>query len=541
MGLSCFIEDSAFEGRKTKTLFIGGSALEVQIIVDNNIVKNVTLNFPASAPIVARHTKKASEILTRDLLLRPNQSPLTKYLDKFAANLEHLANLDKLSVMPGLDCHEALEGIFDSLEQVHKWDIKKLQDDPAMSAGRSEKFLETKALCTRNGRPVMHARDRVGLSLEYWKENRLIAPSTHDSEIYAEQFEEFWSILIGCAPLNREMYPIRISNNWISPSIEKGDPSPEELLANSSGGPILDWLEPPSTFLPATDDTKGTTIDIMGHDGTLTTQKLPEVMFTAKFEPAIIVPQSAWLQLYTITGVSPMFTYPLATFDSIYFPPPQGVSYDASEARTIECRRKLDVMAPDGAQEQFTARNRLLIYKPVYGHTVSELPFSHPRQLVQMLPILRQYALLSTLLEKSFADKGHEPEAASPNSKNLVIRKTTTVRDELEKFKANGNGDMAEDSFDMDVTLTVHPVPRLQVIFPYRSMTGNIVLEIRLNGVVHIVSQNIIPDEENGIEAPGKGKGKQKGRDILKQGLGSLLELVEDLNKWCYCIRTQIA
>lgn len=558
MGLSTYFEDSVFDGRKCKTLFVGGSALELTIVFDNNIVKNVTVGFPMSAPLVARHTEKASQILLRDLQLRSSQSPLTKTLDEFAANLEYLANLDRLSVMPGLDCHEALAGIYENLERLHAWDVASLRDDPVM-IGRSDDFLAVACMCTRNGRPAMNERGRVGLGIQYWKERRLTPPETDRTRRYAELAEKVWSIRIACAPTNGIMFqPLRVSDDWISPEIEKMDPLPEEILATASG-PVLDWREPPSTMLPMTDESKEpSTLD-------LASQKLPEVMFVATLDPPVTFSQTVWMQLYQVTGAAmpASHAYSNATFDSIYFPIPTGVNHVPSEHREISCTRTLRVPAAAGSgSEEVRHNNTLFIYKPVYGQTLTELPFSHPRQLVAMLPTLRQYALLSTLLENSFVQKdepGSGRGAAQPNGAAAAkssaegIRSNgatttppdssiSTVQDDLGWFKAkrastmtNGERTKARE-LNLEVTLTVHPVPRLQVVFPFRGSTANVVLEIRANGVVHVVSQNIVPDEENGMEPAGKGK----GRYVTKQDLGKVLELFEDLCAWCEWIRTRL-
>ena len=77
----------------------------------------------------------------------------------------------------------------------------------------------------------------------------------------------------------------------------------------------------------------------------------------------------------------------------------------------------------------------------------------------------------------------------------------------------------------MDVILWVHPMPRLEVVFPFGNATGNIRLQILHNAVVQIVDENVITD----------------GRNFTKQGLGQVLEHMEDLCKWVEWIRTRLA
>ncbi|KAF6816250.1 hypothetical protein CSOJ01_03099 [Colletotrichum sojae] len=530
---SMWDEHRSPDGRKTKMLVIAGQALTLDIVLNNNIVENVSLAFPESAPIVSRHTDKAGKILLKDLQLRPDQSPLTKTLDKFAANMERLANLDKLSVIPGFDCQEALAGIFESLERLHKWELSKLREDPAMS-GKPDRFLETTTMCARSGRPMMHARGMVGLSIEYWTERRHVIPKTSDTERFCEKMEKVWSILIGCKALDGEMFqPVRVSENWISQKVV-AEPGPDDILAGGSGL-ALDWQEPEATSLPQTDDNKDKGMNVVHPDGT--THKLPNVKFVATLTPSVIVPQSVWNTLHNLTGAAaqPMLL-PTCTFDSISFPIPEGSNHEASELRVISCRRTVQVPS-NGNVVSRKHKNTLLIYKPVYGQTVTELSFSHPRQLVDMLPILRQYSLISTLLERSFGSD-ISGDALPEKDESIVRNETTmTAKEEYELFMSNKAPQGDDQELTIDVVLTVHPSAGLHVVFPFRNATANIDLQIQPNGVVHVVSQNVVPESGGDVPEADKGKGKQ----FNAQDLGKLLEVTEDLCSWAEWIRRNLS
>ncbi|WYZ41605.1 hypothetical protein EsH8_V_000500 [Colletotrichum jinshuiense] len=530
---SMWDEHRSPDGRKTRMLVIAGQALTIDIVLNNNIVENVSLGFPESGPIVTSHKDRAGKILLRDLQLRPDQSPLTKTLEKFSANLERLASLDRLSIIPGLDCQEALAGIFESLERLHKWELSKLREDATWS-GKPDRFLETTVMCTKSGRPMMHTRDMVGLSIEYWTERRHVIPKTPETVRYCENMEKVWSILIGCKALDGDMFPpVRVSENWISQKVEKAEPGPEDLLVAASG-PALDWLEPEPTTLPQTDDNKDSGIDVVQPDGT--THKYPNVKFVATLTPPVIVPQSVWNTLHTLTGAQaqpmPLPTY---TFDSISFPIPEGSNHDASELRVISCKRTVQVPGDGNAISSRKHKNTLLIYKPVYGQTVTELSFSHPRQLVAMLPILRQYALISTLLERSFGSD-LAGETVPVIDESIIMSDTTTTKAEYERFMTRTHGG-SDQELTLDVVLTVHPSAGLHVVFPFRDATANVDLQIQQNGVVHVVSQNIVPDSGSDVAETDKGKRKQ----LAPQDLGKLLEVMEDLCSWAEWIRKNLS
>ncbi|KAL2757873.1 hypothetical protein ACRALDRAFT_207112, partial [Sodiomyces alcalophilus JCM 7366] len=523
------------DGRITKTLVVAGNGLQLDIHLDNNIVQGVTLAFPESesTPIVTKHVAGAEQILLRTLQLRPNQSPLTKTLDDFAANLERLALLDRLSVYPGVDCQEAIAGIYESLEKLYTWELSKMAEDPTTKS-MPEQLREKAVLCGKSGRPAMNARDQVGLSIDYWTDRHLIPFSSSSGRSDAK----FWTVLAGCKPLDGELYqPVRVSENWISAKIQKSDPGPEDQLLAAPDGTVLDWLEPEPTLLPPNPEDKSIGVDVVQPDGT--TQKFPNVRFAATLSPPVIVPQSVCNTLYGIAGAQPPpMLLPAQTFDNISFPIPEGVHHDASELRTITCQRDVLVSEPGGELTPRRHLNTLFVYKPVYGQTITELPFSHPRQVTAMLPILRQYAFISMLLSRSFGTDITGEEVTAPG------RHTTTKEDAFRDFLRDDKPEQPSAAADaplrIDVVLSVHPTAGLNVVFPFRGATANIELQIQPNAAVHVVSQNVIPAEENeepekkeksaGSEgregAAGGGEGKKK---LEPRDLGRALEMFEDL------------
>ncbi|MBE3046197.1 hypothetical protein IMZ48_27400, partial [Candidatus Bathyarchaeota archaeon] len=213
--------------------------------------------------------------------------------------------------------------------------------------------------------------------------------------------------------------------------------------------------------------------------------------------------------------------------------------HDPSAPRTIEHEREVAVMGRGGEAGSRRHRNTLYVYKPVYGQVLSELPFSHPKQLVALMPNLRQYALLSTLLKRSFGD-GEEGVEWGRSTRSTGAGSKRHGLDGLKSDQAAGRpgghdaGAMDVDAppgdegvRSVDVTLTVHPAPRLQVVFPLRASTANVGLEIGPSGTVRVTSQNVLPEE-----------GGEGGFTVEK--LGRALEVLEDIDQWCEWIRTRV-
>lgn len=530
-GLECLWEDNPNGGPLSKTLVIAGHGLALDIIITNHVVQNVTLNYPDCSESVQKHVSKATDILLRDLQLSPGQSPLTKTLDKFQQNLERLHAMDKCSVLPALNCYDAIAGIYESLLKIHNWDVQKLREMDGIPAKRkTDDALRVMALCTRHGCPLMHARDKIGLTLDYWKEGRRLLTTTVDSE-----HGQTWGMLIECAPkadFGLAMYaPVRVSEHWISDAVEKT----EHLTGGDmleTDGPVLDWQEPGQSFLPPTEETKTEPGVEGGASAMGNALRTPDVIFTATLDPPVIMPLAAAGRIHTM-AVLPMQESHV-TFDALVFPVAPHTSYDPSEPRVIE-RLQAVTSGPALPGEEVTVlrrhKNTLHINRPVYGQVLTKVPMSHPRQLVDMMPLLRQYAFLSTLLAKSFKPKPHFPDVVDEKQEPTF---TTSAKEDFSRFMSGSGGDArgadapsgpttAAPVLTIDMTLTAHPVPRLEIIFPLKSRTANITIEIRPGGTVHIVSENVLGSDGDSDGQPPR---------FTKEQLASMLELTEDVGIW---------
>jgi len=568
-------------GSKTKrTLIVAGSALELDVhFSPRDIVESVALSFPDSAEIVNKHADEAGRILLDDLKLLPGQSPLTKKLDGFAANFERLATLDKLSVNPGLNLYEAVAGIYESLARLHRWELQKAREDPSLRPDRTDEYLQNLVLCTRSGKPAMNARSQVGLTIDYWREKRLQPTTSPDLSSWITKNEKIWSILIDCSPLrDMEVSPVRVSDKWISVDIEK-PMMPDDLVVD--GGPILDWLQPDNTYLPEEQDNKDASLLV-------SPPRLPEVAFHATFDPPVKISQFLWdhLRQMGCAPVSSSMNQHLRNFDDLLFPVASGSNYEPSETRLITATKKVAVIPRSGVDGGDGAgnwqlkihTNKLYVFKPIYGRTLSEVTFSHPQNLISIMPYIRQYAFLSTLLEKSFGnvpgpESSQKREPGVGEEVHDTTKKNTTTRDDFDSFltsssnpnhrvstfsspvdtstNSGGGGDITdkakqgnpiaegeEPPVSVDVTLSFNPIPQLQIVFPLpgraqeEPRSVKVQLEIRENGHVHVEYQNVL-DDSNSL-AP-------NGRMRQVEDIGKLLETVEDIGEWCEFLRTRWA
>jgi hypothetical protein len=376
----------------------------------------------------------------------------------------------------------------------------------------------------------MHARDRVGLSLQYWRERRYV-PTSKETATISDK-EQIWSLLIGCAATEgMGGPPIRVSDEWLSKEIAKEDPlEPKKMM--------LDWQEPANVSLPPSEDNKDGGVDMLQPDMSVT--RVPQVMFTVTFDPPLILPQNDWARIYTYAGNGVPTPFYSPTFDILFFPINENMPPDSSAHRIITADRQVRVFDKERKTSTKSHHNRLFIYKQIYSQVISELPFSHPRQLVDMLPLLRQYAFISMLLDKSFGSKNEEPKL-NEEPKNGVSDKEATLNIQDELMAITGLGDSKipaetpkEDNHDLnlDVILWVHPVPHFQVSFPFRDSTVSVTLHILENGVVEITEDNLLARLESG-----DGKGKMPTRAELARAL----EHLEDFGAWAEWVRSRFS
>ena len=431
------------------------------------------MDIPSGKSVTAFSTS-AAKMLQDDLTPPPGVASINLTLDRFAHNLERLARMDRLST-PEVNCFEAISGVYTSLRRLFEHEKKAalaLFDAAASSsptAVANEK-AEREVLCKKSGRPRMNAGKCVGLALEYWMDRRHILPSPSkpaqkapgtpastrmdidsdasegltDADADAD-VNRIYSLTIECESSPAGLYPsMRISDAWISPQVEKPASDPSSIF---DGGPSIDWLEPPPTYIPSTgpeahdpdDDAMN-----LGADAAAGVGRLPNIRFIAKLSPPLVVPLSVAVN---ILPSIPSESIRPTTFEGLALRPGEadpGAMGLVVETREIRSERSVLVVAgKDGRGEEAEVERRhanaLFVTKTEYARVLDEVPFSHPRQLVEILPVsvfyspglssskptpkltshplaqtLRQYAFLSSLLTRAFLPAS--PSGPSPST-----------------------------------------------------------------------------------------------------------------------------
>ncbi|KAI5367436.1 putative mediator complex, subunit Med1 [Septoria linicola] len=483
----------------------------------------------------------ASTVLLQDLTV-PNGILLQSKLDRFATSLDRLAKLDRLS-KGQVDCFEALNGIYTSLKKLYELEKEAVKTLNDLKGTDADEKAAREVLRKRSGRPSIHANGKIGMSLDYWtsyphtasvKDNSAMdIDSTDSAQPPTDGGSDVWSLRIEAQSCAAGMYPsLRVSDAWLPETYEVVPPESNQ---------ILPWQDPPPTFVSAG---AADASDAMAIDG----QRLPDLRYVAKLDPPVKLPLQIAATILATLGdqYSQSTMFPIYHFNLLGIKS-QDMSVKVVSEQSVAVLREGDETE---AQHEYI----LDVSKGDLGYTLEEVPFSHPRQLVELLPTLRQWASIGTLLQDAFS---------SPRTTNSLELATNGVNG---MKLANGNGshssngmvsldDILDSTSDGDSTrLRVDmafasnstmqmPIPNISLVYsdPAGTEVSSIAVQILPNA-------NIAIETFDGIDvsaaAPTPQADNQQSEDDLlvqakKAKLAKALELSGDLGIWIEWMRAQ--
>ncbi|KAJ5814830.1 hypothetical protein N7474_006607 [Penicillium riverlandense] len=554
--------------------------LEIEFHPGHNAVKDVSLRYATPEYTEGERREEATAVLKRNLV----QSPLDaecgnwKIPQGFYENLQWLAKHDKLS--QEINCFEALEGLEENFRRI--W---------GEEAKTSKHGGDHEHLCTGViGRPSMHKGARIGLGLEYWVEQAKVLDAkeqaTSPDAMVIDRPEcqdrddqpRIWSIMLEC----EDGYPsLRISKEWVGSEVFTAGERNDSLPSNGAAGSV-NWLDPPQTMRLS----HGNHPDPMALDSSMLESSAPNRRFVAKLDPALDVPILAASDIYRHLGMQLPQEFKIFTYDGLLVPEWSPLSSTDPSPHSGRRRQTMSVQAFDSKGEPYNNKQHsytFQAFESVAGRTIRDLPFSHPRQLADILPILRQYALLASLIRTTFrsskkADEKQKssekrPKSSSPAMEPCIFKGTNGLitlsndnpnesrldsllgkndADDSEdgSIKREDTNGVSKDDVKVDVTLrtqlghapalmllltipggndptsseSTQPVPEPQQI--------SICLEVGLNGRISTVDLAGLPDEETtdggDAEMQGADETGSSAQDMRKK-IARVLEISQDL------------
>lgn len=355
--------------------------LEIEFYASHDVVKDVSLRYATPEFTEGERRDEASAVLKRNLVqpLEDVDHGRWRSLQGFHENLHWLAKLDKLS--QEVNCFEALEGLEENLKRVWSEEGK---------GGRYGGDYEH--LCAGVvGRPSMHKGTRIGLGLEYFVEQakvldakqKKISPdamaidqSQHQNE--SDEQQKIWTVMIEC----EEGYPsLRISKEWLGTEVLTTGQNGDSALGV---GPTetVNWLDPPQTMRLS----HGNHPDPMALDSSMLESTPPNRRFVAKLDPPLEVPIFAASEIYRHLGMQLPQEFKMVTYDNLLTS--EGSQLD-STPQPGRKKRRMSVQTFDSTGTACTNYHNYTFqaFESVAGRTIRELPFSHPRQIADILPV----------------------------------------------------------------------------------------------------------------------------------------------------------
>ncbi|OJD19662.1 hypothetical protein AJ78_00394 [Emergomyces pasteurianus Ep9510] len=414
-GFECMWQDN--------DLSIAGNFVDLEIQFENGTenVKDVSLKYTTPSALEGERRVEATSVLKRNLIqaIGEHQETPWKKLDAFHANLHRLAKLDQLS--RDVNCFEAVEGLYESLKRIWEGELSRYP-------GRGP----WEHICTSQvGKPGLHEDKRIGLSIQYWAEQRKILdskqrnvpdamnidqPTTNDKIFLAPALDEskVWNAAIEC----EEGYPsLRVSKEWVAAELfTTMNPRDSSSATNVTDAEIvlINWTDPPATLVSNPNEAP--------LDSTALATTTPNRRFVARLEPPIDLPIIAAAEVYRLLGLNMPPEPRTVTYDGLIVPLPNlaspGNGQDENSSLTPNGRihkRFVYSFDDDGQPKKHRHIYTFHPFEHIVGRTIRDLPFSHPRQLADIIPILRQYALLSSLLQKAFAAPTNKTATVGPN------------------------------------------------------------------------------------------------------------------------------
>ncbi|THC94657.1 hypothetical protein EYZ11_005879 [Aspergillus tanneri] len=406
--------------------------LEIEFHRGQNTVKDVSLKYATPDAADGERREEATAVLTRELIQSPEEGERGswKSLAGFHENLQWLAKHDRLS--QEVNCFEAIEGLYESLRRV--WDEE----------GNRRQFSGVYGhICSGwVGRPCLHKKGRIGLSLDYWVQQAQVQdakkdkPSADDMMVdqpSAQPLDEAstnqngrWSIIVEC----EEGYPsLRVSKEWVGAEamtvVNNTTNGPSSIEAAASDVIVVNWADPPETFSSVTQNHS----DAMALDAGMLGSSQPNRRFVARMEPPLDLPILAASDIYRHLGLQMPQEFKMVTYDGLLAPGWSPLSAAGAMG-----------LGPEEASQLSRKKRTIYTFQPfesVAGRTIRDIPFAHPRQLADILPILRQYAFLANMIRNIF----NPPSKNDYNGKNSQAdAPATTSIDQLQFPKPGKSG-----------------------------------------------------------------------------------------------------
>ncbi|KIV82622.1 hypothetical protein PV11_04720 [Exophiala sideris] len=434
-------------------LTIAGIAVELEVIFDStdrDHVKDVSLKLNAPDSEEPQLLEQGTEILKDNLesSITVDGIPQWKSLDTFQSNLQYLSQLDRIE--GGVPCFQAINSLYDAFQKI--WTAEKEK----FGGQTTQQRLRRGAI----GRPALDQLPRLGLSVDHWVSGQDMQQA-NDTPAGGEQMHTA-RFFCDAGP------PSTVSTKeWLSDRILTQDGEAEGDAATDTLQP--DWKDP---VTDANEFGKAGSDDLTMEKTAEISANVVDMHFACSLSPTVYVPINVAATLNVEVAMFEMNQELAITSQMIlqehFNASKVGGAKTVSEERWLRCLPVPTEADPLRHRRHSYALHSAQHAAALWCYPVTQLSFNHPRQFAAAIPILRQYALVWSLL-RSLVNYGevepsHQSNTARPEK--IAVKKKSARPSKRSNAKVvgvtldtilgtNGSKTGDNDVLPVDVSLDV--------------------------------------------------------------------------------------
>ncbi|KAI1609033.1 mediator of RNA polymerase II transcription subunit 1-domain-containing protein [Exophiala viscosa] len=383
-------------------LTIAGIAVELEVMfdsIDRDHVKDVSLKLNAPDSEEPQLLEQGTDILKQNLepSITVKGIPQWKGLDTFQSNLQYLSQLDRIE--GGVPCFQAINSLYNAFQKI--WTAEKERFN-----GRSvQQRLRRGAI----GRPALDQEQRLGLSVDYWVGGQAM----QQEAVGPPGGEQMHTARFFCDPGTPSTV---LTKEWISDRVLIENIQAEGDASNETPQP--DWKDPANDANEF--EKAGSDEPAMERTGEISSNVL-NMHFACSLSPTVYVPINVAATLNVEMAMFEMNQELAITSQMIlqehFNASKVGGAKTVSEERWLRC-----LPAPMEGDPLRYRRHSYALHSAQHAaalwcYPVTQLSFNHPRHFAAAIPILRQYALVWSLL-RSLVNYGEiEPSHQLPTAR----------------------------------------------------------------------------------------------------------------------------
>lgn len=389
----------------------GKKYVEVEIAFnkeDINVVDKTTFKLNLSDEEEAILQQKDSQILQNNLTDGEHENLPWHDLTDFSANLEYLGQLEHVET-PG-NCFKVIDNLYDTFQRI--W----LEEKERMKGRHGLHHV-----CQSNvGEPKRNAEGRLGISSRYWVDGQSLFTKQESKAGGKSEHDTDWTAKF---LIENGQPSIPVSQKWLADEPLVSTVTAEDIFRDSTTEKPV-WLDPDRSLNKVSSDSDPMKLD---EPATQMNENL-NIRFVCHLEPDVLVPLQVAQGLNQTSRLFEMHQNDLQTYYHLM---------DANVDRTAQSlgrwTRSQQVFDKQGKPKESVHSYILYAGNGGWAYPIKRFSFWHPRQYAEAIPVLRQYALVNTLLKSVAAHESPDPteeasRASSPDDRRVLTDRTKVIK-----------------------------------------------------------------------------------------------------------------